>query len=255
VASAKPPVAVAASSPGAWRTLLLAAGAVVLCGLVLTQVVAVAPWRPVVAPAAWKLNARNSEQQAASLDAPQQLQQLKLRQQEQLQEQQRVQELKQQHDQQTQALSAMQQVQQEVHAGVQKLQQAVEHLADSTLASVAQRMPGLPQQEDRHPTHQGVICTVLRNEAKYVPEWVAFHLLLGATKVVIYNDNSTDALREAAAPFGESVAVIDMYKDVTGVPGDSGVHRVAARQGACVWLRPLPAAASVCSTALQQAYT
>jgi hypothetical protein len=46
----------------------------------------------------------------------------------------------------------------------------------------------LLQQQQQQPT--GVICTVLRNEARYVPEWVAFHLLMGATTIVIYDDNS-----------------------------------------------------------------
>jgi hypothetical protein len=244
VASAKQPVVAGASSPGSWRALLLAAGAVVLCCLVLTQVAAVAPWRPITAPIAWQLHANRSEQQAASL-AAQPLEQLQQRQQQQqLEEQQRWKELKQQHDQQTQALSAVQQVQQEVHAGVQKLQQEFGNLVNSTLTSVAQHMPSSAQQEAGNTTHQGVICTVLRNEAKYVPEWVAFHLLLGATKVVIYDDNSTDALKEATAPFGDSVAVINMYKDVTGVPGDNSVHRVGARQGALKQLKPLLVAAS-----------
>lgn len=77
---------------------------------------------------------------------------------------------------------------------------------------------------------QGVICTVLRNEAKYIAEWIAFHQVMGATKFIVYDDNSTDSLRDVVAPFGDAVVVIDMYNDVEGVPGDAGVHRVAGRQ-------------------------
>lgn len=78
---------------------------------------------------------------------------------------------------------------------------------------------------------QGVICTVLKNEAKYVAEWIAFHLVVGATKFVIYDDNSTDNLLEVVKPFGDAVNVINMYKDVQGAPGDNAIHRVAGRQG------------------------
>lgn len=76
----------------------------------------------------------------------------------------------------------------------------------------------------------GVICTVLRNEANYLSEWVAFHLLMGATKIVIYDDNSTDALQAAIAPYADAVNIIRL-QDVPGVPGDAQVHRVGSRQG------------------------
>ncbi|WIA34962.1 hypothetical protein OEZ86_013243 [Tetradesmus obliquus] len=85
------------------------------------------------------------------------------------------------------------------------------------------------QQQHGNTTVQGVVCTVLRNEARYIPEWVAFHLIMGATKVVIYDDNSTDGIQEAAAPFGERLVIVDM-KSVQGVPGDASVHRMNARQ-------------------------
>lgn len=42
---------------------------------------------------------------------------------------------------------------------------------------------------------EGVICTSVRNEAPYIQEWLEFHLLVGATKFVIYNDRSTDGLK------------------------------------------------------------
>lgn len=36
------------------------------------------------------------------------------------------------------------------------------------------------------------ICTIIRNEAKNLEEWVAFHWLQGAGKIIIYDDASTD---------------------------------------------------------------
>ena len=42
---------------------------------------------------------------------------------------------------------------------------------------------------------EGVICTSVRNEAPYIQEWLEFHLLVGATKFVIYDDKSTDGLK------------------------------------------------------------
>jgi hypothetical protein len=156
----------------------------------------------------------------------------------QLQEQ--LQQLKQQHELQISTLSAVQQAQLQVQAGVQQLQQLYLKLGQAPAAKQTQHnnVPASTdgsqqQQQQRNATQQpiGVICTVLRNEARYVPEWVAFHLLMGATKIVIYDDNSTDSLGKAVAAFGDSVVIMDLYKDVTGVPGDGGVHRVHGRQG------------------------
>ena len=37
-----------------------------------------------------------------------------------------------------------------------------------------------------------VICSLLKNEVPYAVEWIEFHRLMGASKIVIYDDFSTD---------------------------------------------------------------
>jgi hypothetical protein len=172
----------------------------------------------------------------------QQQQQQQQQQQEQQQQQQYRQEqqqhwlaLEQQYEKQTQTLSAMQQVQKQVQTTVKTLEELYGTLSKHPSLDVRQSENSQQQQQQQplgNATEQGVVCTVLRNEAKYIPEWVAFHLLMGATKMVIYDDKSTDGIREAVAPFGEAVQIVDLHKDVQGVPGDASVHRVASRQGA-----------------------
>jgi hypothetical protein len=41
------------------------------------------------------------------------------------------------------------------------------------------------------------MCTMVRNEAKYIREWVEFHSLLGVEKFMIFDNGSTDSLQEA----------------------------------------------------------
>jgi len=45
------------------------------------------------------------------------------------------------------------------------------------------------------------ICAVLRNEAKYVKEWIEFHRLIGVDHFYLYNNNSTDRLHRTLSPY------------------------------------------------------
>lgn len=47
------------------------------------------------------------------------------------------------------------------------------------------------------------VCTIIRNEAATLPEWIAFHWLQGAGKFIIYDDGSIDNPTEALKPFIE----------------------------------------------------
>ena len=46
-------------------------------------------------------------------------------------------------------------------------------------------------------TTQITMCTMLKNEAKYVREWVEFHSLLGVNRFIIFDNDSSDSLRAA----------------------------------------------------------
>mmetsp|Transcript_75975 Transcript_75975/g.216840 ORF Transcript_75975/g.216840 Transcript_75975/m.216840 type:complete len:806 (-) Transcript_75975:454-2871(-) len=45
------------------------------------------------------------------------------------------------------------------------------------------------------------VCTRLRNEARYLPEWIEFHLLAGVEFFYIYDDSSTDGSVEVLEPY------------------------------------------------------
>ena len=45
------------------------------------------------------------------------------------------------------------------------------------------------------------IATIVRNEAPYMREWVAFHLAMGADRLIVYDNTSTDDLAGAIADF------------------------------------------------------
>lgn len=45
------------------------------------------------------------------------------------------------------------------------------------------------------------VCTIYRDQAEYLAEWVEFHLLVGADRLFLYNNNSTDHHRDVLAPY------------------------------------------------------
>lgn len=53
------------------------------------------------------------------------------------------------------------------------------------------------------------ILAIFRNEAPYLREWVAWHILHGVDRFVLYDNCSTDDWRNAIAPFGHRVHVED----------------------------------------------
>ncbi len=44
------------------------------------------------------------------------------------------------------------------------------------------------------------ICAIYRNEARYMPEWIEFHRLLGVERFFLFNNRSTDDHLEVLAP-------------------------------------------------------
>jgi len=53
--------------------------------------------------------------------------------------------------------------------------------------------PALPSPIVAHPNRSGVaIVAIVKDEERYIAEWVAYHLLLGARHVYVYDNGSTD---------------------------------------------------------------
>jgi len=57
--------------------------------------------------------------------------------------------------------------------------------------------------------HWLAVCTIVRNEARYMKEWIENHLLEGVTMFFIYDNGSTDNLREILKPFNYCTYLID----------------------------------------------
>jgi hypothetical protein len=53
------------------------------------------------------------------------------------------------------------------------------------------------------------VMAIFRNEAPYLAEWLAFHLVQGVQRFVLYNNRSTDGWREVIAKFADVVTVVD----------------------------------------------
>lgn len=45
------------------------------------------------------------------------------------------------------------------------------------------------------------ICAIFKNEARYLAEWVEFHRLVGCSKFLLYDNESTDDWRDVLAPY------------------------------------------------------
>ncbi|KAL2915912.1 hypothetical protein HK105_204616 [Polyrhizophydium stewartii] len=67
-------------------------------------------------------------------------------------------------------------------------------LADIAASASPIRIKAWPR--PRNNTYFLVGVTMIRNKARFVPEWIEFHLLQGFDRLVIYDDRSTDGLRE-----------------------------------------------------------
>ena len=52
------------------------------------------------------------------------------------------------------------------------------------------------------------MCTMVRNEAKYVREWVEFHSLLGVDKFVLFDNDSADSLLDALEGTIANVSIV-----------------------------------------------
>lgn len=45
------------------------------------------------------------------------------------------------------------------------------------------------------------ICVIAKNEARYLPEWIEYHLMIGFDKIYLYDNGSEDDIASACAPY------------------------------------------------------
>ncbi len=70
------------------------------------------------------------------------------------------------------------------------------------------------------------IVTIMRNEAPYVKEWIEYHRLVGVSRFYIYDNESTDNLKEILQPYIEQGIVV--YKYFPGKKAD-GIQAASYR--------------------------
>src|SRR6266536_1256560 len=74
------------------------------------------------------------------------------------------------------------------------------------------------------------VCAIFRNEARYLKEWLVFHLGVGVEHFYLYENRSTDHFRTVLAPFVErrQVTLIDWPK----AQGQKAAYRHCLRSAA-----------------------
>lgn len=81
------------------------------------------------------------------------------------------------------------------------------------------------------------ICSIFKNEADYLKDWIEFHQKIGVEKFILYNDHSTDHFMDILSPFinNQTVNLID-HQDITGSRQmTSYAHYVAYFDQDSVW--------------------
>ena len=51
------------------------------------------------------------------------------------------------------------------------------------------------------------LCAILKDESDYIEEWLAFHILQGVSRVILYDNNSSDDTCERAWSFAKSIDI------------------------------------------------
>ncbi|KAM7509842.1 hypothetical protein LguiB_008717 [Lonicera macranthoides] len=70
----------------------------------------------------------------------------------------------------------------------------------SIAVSKTQIKPDLPSQKQ----HKMCVCTMLRNQARFLPEWVMYHSRIGIQRWFIYDNNSDDDINDVVGSLVES---------------------------------------------------
>ena len=63
----------------------------------------------------------------------------------------------------------------------------------------------------RCPAFELTVCTTVMNEVAYMPEWIEYYALQGATRIVIGNHRSTDSLAMLAKLYAGRVPAVEVH--------------------------------------------
>ena len=65
-------------------------------------------------------------------------------------------------------------------------------------------------------------CAVIKNEAKYIKEWIEFHRIVGVEHFYLYNNGSTDRIYKVLRPYIRQgiVTLVEWPERIKNVPED-----------------------------------
>ena len=80
--------------------------------------------------------------------------------------------------------------------------------------------PLAPDRPSPAPRRRLTAMVRVKDEARFLPEWLAHHVTLGVEHVVVYDNNSTDDLASAVAPFvGRGLVTVVDWPAIPASPG------------------------------------
>jgi hypothetical protein len=70
----------------------------------------------------------------------------------------------------------------------------------------------------KKPRYYVTLCSIFKDEAPYLKEWIEYHKMLGVEHFILFNHNSTDAYQEVLAPYvaDGTLRLIDMKEESGG---------------------------------------
>jgi Glycosyl transferase family 2 len=98
------------------------------------------------------------------------------------------------------------------------------------------RAPAPPASPAGAPRYRLGAMIRVKDEARFLPEWLAHHLTLGVEHVWVYDNNSTDGTAAAIAPFVEEGTVTVVPWPAVPASPASHEHFLAEFGPACTWV-------------------
>ncbi|CAL9083435.1 unnamed protein product, partial [Musa acuminata var. zebrina] len=104
-----------------------------------------------------------------------------------------------------------------------------------TLPSVAR--PETLRLSSRKNRHTMCVCTMMRNQARFLPEWIIYHSLIGVERWFIYDNDSDDDIEQVIESLGMSNYVVSRHLWPWVKTQEAGFAHCALRaRGYCEWV-------------------
>jgi glycosyltransferase involved in cell wall biosynthesis len=82
------------------------------------------------------------------------------------------------------------------------------------------------------------VCLIVKNEARYLVEWVAHYLAMGFDEILVYDNGSTDSTAAVVDSFArrESAVTLHAWPDLPGRVPQTSAYADAMHRTRCEWL-------------------